>query len=46
MTAFYLKLVAKPGFTIRNLRLVLKRLLRQHNLRCASIRETTEGRHG
>jgi hypothetical protein len=37
---YVLKLVARPGVdAIRELRLLLKKLLRSHGLRCVSIEE-------
>ena len=40
---FILTIVAKEGFTVRDLRWVLKKLLRRHNLRCVRIREAECG---
>ncbi len=44
---YVLKLRALPGVdAIRELRLVLKRLLRQHGFRCVSVHEETGGENG
>jgi hypothetical protein len=45
MPVYTVTLRAKDSSTgIRGLRLVLKRLLRQHRLRCVSVREGTDRR--
>jgi hypothetical protein len=45
MATYTVTLRAWDGSTgIRGLRLILKRLLRQHSLRCVSVREGTEAR--
>ena len=45
MPVYVVTLRAKDDSTgIRGLRLILKRLLRQHQLRCVSVREDTEAR--